>query len=47
MNATKQEIHERYLALAKIYHPDHWHSTPKASREMMRRLNEARDYLEE
>ena len=46
MNATQQQIRERYRDLAKIYHPDHWRARPKASLDMMKKLNEARDFLE-
>jgi DnaJ domain len=43
--ATSEEIRTRYLDLAKIYHGDHWRDKPKASNDMMKKLNEARDFL--
>jgi curved DNA-binding protein CbpA len=44
-NATKELIRERYRELAKLYHPDRSRVKSKTAEEMMKKLNEAKDYF--
>jgi hypothetical protein len=44
-NATKEQIRGRYRELAKMYHPDHSRPKSKTAEEMMKKLNEAKDFF--